>query len=87
VVSKGKEGFFLLDLDQGTYTFEVPDFEGEPDQSTTVIQNDGSKVVYFTEESSPIMGFFGAQVGIHARNEAGEYCTVLFGENSSPGKS
>ncbi|CAB9531516.1 osmC-like protein [Seminavis robusta] len=84
VVSKGLEGFFELDLDEGNYTFEVPDFDGQPDQSTTVVQDDGSKLIYFTEEAHPFWGFFGSQVGLYTRDEAGEYTTILFGDDYSP---
>ena len=87
VVSKSLEGFFELDLDKGTYRFEVPEFDGQPDQSITVLQNDRSKLTYFTEEAHPVLGFLGAQVGIHTRNQAGEYCTILFGDGHSPGRS
>ena len=85
VVSKSLRGFFLLDLDKGTYIFETAGFDGQPDQSITVTQKDGSKLTYFTEEANPVLGFFGAQVGIYTRNAAGEYCTIIFGDDHSPG--
>lgn len=86
VISKWLEGFFLLDLDNGTYTFEETDFDGQPDQSTIVFKDDGSKVIYFTEEADPVSGEFGEQVGIYTRNEAGEYTNILFGDDYSSGK-
>lgn len=87
IVSKTLDGFFLLNLDDNTYVFETAGFDGQPDQSTTIVEDDGSKMIYFTEEAHPVQGFLGAQVGIYTRNEAGEYTNILFGDYYSPGKS
>lgn len=85
IMSKELDGFFELELNAGTYTFEKAGFFGQPDQSTTVLQDDGSKLIYFTEEATPILGFLGAQVGIYTRNEAGDYTPIIFGDWYSPG--
>ena len=86
LISKALEGFFRLDLDAGTYTFESTDFAGQPDQSTTVKQDDGTSLMYFTQEAHPVLGFFGQQVGIWTRNQVGEYVNILFGDEYSSGK-
>lgn len=87
VVSKELEGFFDLDLDSGTYTFEEIGFDGQPDQTKTILQDDGSKVMYFTEEAQPVLGLLGAQAGIYTRDEAGKYTNIIFGDDYTPGKS
>ena len=85
IISKCLQGFFRLNLDDSAYFFEFTDFDGQPDQSTTVVQEDGSKLTYFTEEATPVRGFFGKQVGIHTRNEAGEYVNIIHGYDRSSG--
>lgn len=85
VISKTLEGFFRLDLDAGTYTFEKTDFLGQPDQVSTVVQADGASLMYFTQEANPVFGFLGQQVGIWTRNQVGEYVNILVGDEYSPG--
>lgn len=85
IISKTLDGFFLLNLDDKTYTFETAGFDGQPDQFTTIVEDDGSKMTYFTEEAHPVLGFLGAQVGIYTRNEAGDYTNIIFGDYYSPG--
>jgi len=82
-VSKELDGFFHLDLDAGTYTFAKVGFAGQPDQSTTVHQDDGSKMVYFTEEAHPVLGILGQQVGVWVLDEDGKYTSIIFGEDYS----
>ena len=45
IVTKEFHGYFHLNLDTGTYTFEDVGFDGQPDQTATVIQDDGSKLI------------------------------------------
>lgn len=85
-VAKELFGFFVLNLDLGTYMFEETNFEGQPDQFMTVFQEDGTKMIYFTEESPIVSGVLGHQVGVYTRNQAGAYTQILFGDDYSSGK-
>lgn len=82
-ISKETKGFYHLDLDSGNYTFESVGYAGQPDQSTTVFNHDGSKTVYLTEEAHPVMGFLGAQVGVWTLDEEGNYTCILWGDDYS----
>lgn len=86
LISKELNGFFSLNLDAGAYTFEETGFDGQPDQSTTIVQEDGSKLTFFTEEAQPPLGCVGKQVGIWTRDEASQYVNILYGDDLSPGK-
>lgn len=74
-VSKTYRQIYRLDLDGNTYTAQSTVrglFDGEPDQISTFLRDDGSKVIYFSEDG-------GELAGIHALNEAGELFTILEG--------
>lgn len=83
IVSKSLSGFITLNLDTGTYTFEYTGFEGQPDQITTVYKQDGSKMIYLTEEAHPVAAALGQQVGIYTRNQLGQYIQIMFGDGHS----
>jgi hypothetical protein len=86
VVVKLLNGFYQLNLDTGTWVFERVPFDGYPDQTALAVQEDGSKLTYWTQEEGVVQGCLGRQAGLYTRNEAGEYTNILFGYDRSPGK-
>ena len=71
-VSKRHKTMMTLDLDEGTYEVESTKsglFNGGPDQIKRILK-DNSNLLFFTEDGGPY-------AGIHARNERGEYITIL----------
>jgi hypothetical protein len=82
-VCKEDYRLFRLNLDTQTYAFvstRAGLFDGEPDQITHILQEDGSKLLYFSEDS-------GWAAGVHARDEWGRFYTILEGPDYQPGKS
>ena len=53
--------------------------QGEPDQIKSVLQDDGTEMLYFSED-------FGQVSGIHARDEEGNFYTILEGGEYQPGE-
>ena len=71
-ISKRLKAMFTLDLDAGTYKVESTRsglFNGGPDQIQRIL-NDDSNLLFFTEDG-------GGRAGIHARNEKGDYLTIM----------
>lgn len=71
-ISKRLRAMFTLDLDAGTYKVESTRsglFNGGPDQVQRIL-NDDSNLLFFTEDG-------GGRAGIHARNEQGDYLTIM----------
>ena len=71
-ISKRHKTMITLDLDNGTYKNETTKnglFNGGPDQIKRIL-NDDSNLLFFTEDG-------GRYAGIHARNENGDYLTIL----------
>ena len=85
-VSKESYGIITINLDIGTYTFEETGFDGQPDQFIIVEQEDGSNMMYLTEEADVVRGTLGTQVGIHTRNDLGGYTNIILGDDYSAGK-
>eukprot|EP00977_Amphora_coffeiformis_P016670 scaffold5220_cov188-Amphora_coffeaeformis.AAC.2 len=81
-VSKVYQEMYTLDLDARTYTVESTDrglFNGGPDQIKRILNHDDNgttlpsnydDLLFFTEDG-------GIRAGIHARNAAGAYLTIL----------
>jgi len=72
-VCKKMKQLFILDLDTGTYTNRTSRsglFDGGPDQVARILGNHTRDILYFTEEG-------GKDAGIHGRNEAGNFYTIL----------
>lgn len=72
-ISKRYASMYTLNLDQGTYTVESTRgglFNGGPDQIKRILNDKNSHLLFFTEDGS-------ASAGIHARNENGNYLTIL----------
>ena len=79
-VSKEYKTVFVLDLDAGTYknySTATSLFDGEPDQIHRSTPNaddpDADRMLYFTEDGDNK----GTKAGIHGRNTAGQYFTIL----------
>lgn len=71
-ISKRHKTMMTLDLDGNTYKVESTKsglFNAGPDQIKRIL-NDTSNLLFFTEDGGPA-------AGIHARNEKGEYLTIL----------
>jgi hypothetical protein len=71
-ISKRRKAMITLDLDTETYSVESTSsglFNGGPDQIKRIL-NDDSELLFFTEDGS-------GRAGIHARNQNGEYTTIL----------
>lgn len=74
-ISKAQKMMYILDLDSNTYTRHSTReglFAGQPDQivrltGNTSIQDEG--LLYFTED--------GTVAGVHARNQNGDFFTIL----------
>jgi uncharacterized protein len=78
-----KSDFVMFQLNLDTYVYQRSStqsglFDGEPDQVRTIIQDDGSALLYFTEDQGNI-------AGIHALDEAGNFRTILEGPGYEPG--
>jgi hypothetical protein len=75
-VSKQFKSMFVLNLDDFTYTNQTTRnglFDGQPDQLKTLFgesNNSTQDILYFTEDG-------GKYAGIHARNNLGQYFTIL----------
>ena len=80
-VSKKQKETFVLNLDDGNFTSSGTErgiFDGEPDQVNYMLKrrsgarrrNGGSPLLVFTEEG-------GRRNGVHARNEEGNYLTLV----------
>ena len=79
-VSKVYKTVFVLDLDIGTYknySTATSLFDGEPDQIKRSTPNeddpDADRILYFTEDGDGK----GTKAGIHGRNKAGQYFSIL----------
>lgn len=79
-VSKLYQTVYVLDLDAGTYknySTATSLFDGEPDQiqRPTPDENDpdADRILYFAEDGDGK----GAKAGVHGRNKAGQYFTIL----------
>jgi hypothetical protein len=72
-ISKRHKTMITLDLDNGNYWVESTRhglFNGGPDQIKRILNDEDSNLLFFTEDG-------GRYAGIHARNENGEYFTIL----------
>lgn len=72
-VCKKIKQLFTLNLDDFTYTNRTSRsglFDGGPDQMARIVGNATNDILYFTEEG-------GRDAGIHGRNEAGNFYTIL----------
>jgi hypothetical protein len=72
LICKVSKSMFVLNLDNGKYRqFSTKRglFDGQPDQIQRIL-NDEDGILYFTEEG-------GVRAGIHARNQKGQFFTVL----------
>ncbi|CAB9504743.1 osmC-like protein [Seminavis robusta] len=79
-VCKGDYILFRLNLDTMKYerkNTRAGLFDGEPDQVRTILQDDGSTLLYFSED-------YGNVAGIHARDEDGNFFTILEGPDFAP---
>jgi len=71
-VSKKYKAIYTLNLDGNIYTNETTKrgiFDGQPDQLQRILGDEG-ELLYFTEEG-------GRDAGIHARNNKGQFFTIL----------
>jgi len=78
-----KNNFKLFKLNLDTMTYEMSStraglMDGEPDQIKMILRDDGTKLLYFSED-------WGRVAGIHARDESGKFFTVLEGPDYEPG--
>mmetsp|Transcript_20370 Transcript_20370/g.29460 ORF Transcript_20370/g.29460 Transcript_20370/m.29460 type:complete len:605 (+) Transcript_20370:292-2106(+) len=74
-VAKHIKVLFILDLDDMTYTRHSTTngaFDGSPDQVSRILKSPDDDMLYFTEEG-------GSDAGVHGRNSAGQYFTILEG--------
>lgn len=72
-ISKQYSAMYILDLDTFEFTVESTEtglFTGGPDQIKRILNDDTSNLLFFTEDG-------GNRAGVHARNENGEYFTIL----------
>jgi Bacterial protein of unknown function (DUF839) len=79
-VIKSDYRLFSLNLDEMTYSFVSTRgglFDGEPDQIKSVLQDDGTTRIYFSED-------WGDSAGIHSRDENGHFATILEGPQYTP---
>lgn len=75
-IAKYYKTMFVLDLDRGTYMNQTTKnglFDGQPDQIKRIFGDEtetSDSMLYFTEDG-------GKYAGIHGRNAAGQYFTIL----------
>lgn len=80
LVTKQNFRLYKINLDDMTYSYASTKgglFDGEPDQIKSVLKEDGTTMLYFSED-------YGEVSGIHARDESGEFYTILEGPEYSP---
>ena len=71
---KREKMLYVLDLDSNKYvrySLEIALFDGEPDGVTHIL-NDTQEILYFNEDLGNISG-------VHARNQLGQFFTILEG--------
>jgi hypothetical protein len=73
-ISKVYKSMFILNLDDGTYanyTTKSGLFDGQSDQIVRLVDDEAlDSILYFTEDG-------GTYAGVHGRNQAGQYFTIL----------
>jgi hypothetical protein len=82
IVAKNIKMLYILDLDSNTYiriSTASGLFDGHPDQVMHLV-NDTGAIVYFNEDGGQDSG---SAAGIHGRNAAGQYFTILEGSDWS----